>query len=103
MLPRSARTAENGQASGQELADAVRRTLLRAGTSGLVQPVLLVMILMEFATAKLDPGAELQHLMANLFDQIGFKKPVLTSAAMSFPRRASVVRSGMEQLGRVVS
>ena len=102
MLPRSARTAENGQASGQELADAVRRTLLRAGTSGLVQPVLLVMILMEFATAKLDPGAELQHLMANLFDQIG-SEPVLTSAAMSFPRRASVVRSGMEQLGRVVS
>src|SRR3954471_13443382 len=77
--------AENGQASGQELADAVRRTLLQAGTSGLVQPVLLVMILMEFATAKLDPGAELQHLMANLFDQIG-SEPVLTSAAMSFPR-----------------
>src|SRR3954466_14471482 len=63
--------AENGQASAQELADAVRRTLLQAGTSGLVQPILLVMILMEFANAKLDPGAELQHLMANLFEQIG--------------------------------
>src|SRR3954464_10936081 len=36
---------ENGQASAQELADAVRLTLLQAGTSGLVQPVLLVMIL----------------------------------------------------------
>jgi hypothetical protein len=62
---------ENGQASAQELADAVRRTLLQAGTSGLVQPVLLVMVLMEFSNAKLDPGAELQHLMANLFEQIG--------------------------------
>src|SRR4051812_47555803 len=65
---------ENGQASAQELADAVRLTLLQAGASGLVQPVLLVMILMEFANAKLDPGAELQHLMANLFEQIGLEK-----------------------------
>src|SRR5829696_1287573 len=66
--------AENGQASAQELADAVRLTLLQAGTSGLVQPVLLVMVLMEFANAKLDPGAELQHLMANLFEQIGSER-----------------------------
>ena len=66
--------AENGQASAQELADAVRLTLLQAGTSGLVQPILLVMILMEFANAKLDPGADLQHLMANLFEQIGLEK-----------------------------
>ena len=29
------------------------------------------MILMEFSNAKLDPGADLQHLMANLFEQIG--------------------------------
>src|SRR4051794_4511569 len=57
-----------------ELADAVRRTLLQAGTSGLVQPILLVMVLMEFADAKLDPGADLQHLMANLFEQIGLEK-----------------------------
>src|SRR3954466_13102482 len=65
---------ENGQASAQELADAVRLTLLQAGTSGLVQPVLLVMVLMEFANAKLDPGAELQHLMATLFEQIGSER-----------------------------
>jgi hypothetical protein len=65
---------ENGQASAQELVDAVRRTLLQAGTSGLVQPVLLVMILMEFSNAKLDPGAELQGLMANLFEQIGLEE-----------------------------
>src|SRR3954470_14203259 len=65
---------ENGQASAQELADSVRLTLLQAGASGLVQPVLLVMILMEFANAKLDPGAELQHLMANLFEQIGSER-----------------------------
>src|SRR4051794_21273980 len=57
-----------------ELADAVRRTLLQAGTSGLVQPILLVMVLMEFADAKLDPGADLQHLMANLFEQIGLER-----------------------------
>src|SRR5215204_2047753 len=66
--------AENGQASAQELADAVRLTLLQAGTSGLVQPILLVMILMEFANAKLDPGADLQHLMANLSEQIGLEQ-----------------------------
>src|SRR3954469_3465473 len=66
--------AENGQASAQELADAVRLTLLQAGTSGLVQPILLVMILMEFANAKLAPGAELQRLMANLFEQIGLER-----------------------------
>src|SRR4051795_5971258 len=71
--------AENGQASAQELADAVRLTLLQAGTSGLVQPILLVMILMEFANAKLDPGADLQHLMANLFEQIGLEKGADTS------------------------
>src|SRR3954464_10080118 len=65
---------ENGQASAQELADAVRQILLQAGASGLVQPVLLVMVLMEFANAKLDPGADLQHLMANLFEQIGLEK-----------------------------
>src|SRR4051812_38005833 len=67
---------ENGQASAQELADAVRQILLQAGASGLVQPVLLVMVLMEFANAKLDPGAELQGLMANLFEQIGLEKGV---------------------------
>src|SRR3954469_18380691 len=66
--------AENGQASAQELADAVRRTLLQAGTSGLAQPVLLVMVLMELANATLDPGADLQRLMANLFEQIGLEK-----------------------------
>src|SRR3954470_12711349 len=66
--------AENGQESAQELAKAVRLTLLQAGASGLVQPVLLVMILMEFSNAKLDPGADLQHLMANLFEQVGLEK-----------------------------
>src|SRR3954467_2200212 len=65
---------ENGQAPAQELTDSVRLTLLQAGASGLVQPVLLVMVLMEFANAKLDPGAELQHLMANLFEQIGLER-----------------------------
>ena len=65
---------ENGQAPAQELADSVRLTLLQAGASGLVQPVLLVMVLMEFANAKLDPGADLQHLMANLFEQIGLER-----------------------------
>src|SRR3954447_12761034 len=65
---------ENGQAFAQGLADAVRQTLLQAGTSGLVEPVLRVMILMEFSNAKLAPGADLQRLMANLFEQIGLEK-----------------------------
>jgi hypothetical protein len=65
---------ENGQASAQELADGVRRALLREGTSGRVEPTLLMMILMQFSNAKLDPGAELQRLMANLFEQIGLEQ-----------------------------
>src|SRR5215207_1545958 len=65
---------ENGQASAQELAEAVRLTLLQVGTSGLVQPILFVMIVMEFSNAKLDPGADLQHLVANLFRQIGSER-----------------------------
>ena len=65
---------ENGQASARELADAVRRALLQAGTSGRVEPTLLMMILMQFSNAKLDPGAELQRLMADLFEQIGLEQ-----------------------------
>ncbi|MGF9761681.1 hypothetical protein AAII07_41480 [Microvirga sp. 0TCS3.31] len=65
---------ENGQASARELAEAVRRALLQAGTSGRVQPTLLMMILMQFSDAKLDPGAELQRLMAGLVEQIGLEQ-----------------------------
>jgi hypothetical protein len=65
---------ENGQASARELADAVRRALLQAGTSGRVEPTLLMMILMQFSNAKLDPGAELQRLMADLFEQTGLEQ-----------------------------
>src|SRR4051812_49756737 len=64
--------AENGQASAQELADAVRLTLLQAGTSGLGQPILLVMILMGLANAQTDPRARPHHLIANPFQQIRF-------------------------------
>src|SRR5690349_11069812 len=62
---------ENGQTSARELADAVRQALLQAGTSGPVEPTLLMMILMRFSDAKLDSGAGLQRLMADLFVQIG--------------------------------
>ena len=65
---------ENGQASARELAEAVRRALLQAGTSGRAEPTLLMMILMQFPNAKLDPGAELQRLMADLFEQIGLEQ-----------------------------
>jgi hypothetical protein len=65
---------ENGRASARELADAVRRALLQAGTSGRVEPTLLMMILMQFSNAKLDPGAELQRLMADLFEQISLEQ-----------------------------
>src|SRR3954471_12662850 len=57
-----------------ELADAVRLTLLQAGASGLVQPVLRVIVLSEFANPNCDPGAELQHHIANLFEQIGSER-----------------------------
>src|SRR4051794_20314898 len=56
--------AENGQASAQELADAVRLTLLQAGASRLGPPIPLVMILMEFVNAKLHPPADPHHPIA---------------------------------------
>ena len=65
---------ENGHVPARELVDAVRRTLLDLGTSGQVEPALLMMILMEFSDAKLDPGAELQQLMARLMEQVGSKE-----------------------------
>jgi len=65
---------ENGRASARELAKTVRHTLLQAGTAGRVEPTLLMMILMQFSTAKLDPGADLQRLMADRFEQIGLEQ-----------------------------
>ena len=70
---------ENGQASARELAEAIRRALLQAGTSGRVEPTLLMMILMQFSNAKLDPGADLQRLMADLVEQIGLQQGADTS------------------------
>src|SRR4051794_36989772 len=62
---------ENGQASAQELADAVRQILLQAGASRLVQPALPVMVPIAFPKAKLAPRAGLPHPIANPFAPIG--------------------------------
>ena len=64
---------ENGYAEAGQLLDAVRRTLLDLGTSGQVEPPLLLLILMQFSDAKLDPGPELRQLMASLMEQAGAK------------------------------
>ncbi len=65
---------EAGRAQATELADAVRRRVLDLGTSGQVEPALLMMILREFSAAKLDPGAELRGLMASLMEQVATDK-----------------------------
>ena len=47
------------------MAETVRKTLLDLGAAEQIEPVLLLLILTEFSTAKLDPGAKLRALMAS--------------------------------------
>ena len=57
---------EGGFASAASLLDTLRQRLLAAGREGRVEPALLLMVLREFASAKLDPGPELRALMERL-------------------------------------
>ena len=54
---------EGGFEHAVALVDAVRERLLAAGKQGRAEPALLLMVLQEFARAKLDPGSELRALM----------------------------------------
>src|SRR3954469_17828790 len=90
---------ENGQASAQELADAVRQILLQAGASGLVQPVLLVMVLMEFANAKLIPVPTSSTSWPTCSSKSAQNEELARAGATSTPisrilrKRSAVIRS----------
>jgi len=57
---------EGGFTQAAELVDAVRQRLLAVGRDGQVEAALVLMVLREFASAKLDPGPELRALMERL-------------------------------------
>lgn len=73
--------AEGGLARAAETVDAVRQRLLAAGREGRVEPALLLMVLREFAAAKLDPGPELRALMDTLTEGMAQDAPGPDAAA----------------------
>jgi hypothetical protein len=60
---------EAGHGEARSLVDAVSAKLLTAGRAGEMEPALLLLLLSEFATAKLEPGEELRTLMIELLEQ----------------------------------
>jgi hypothetical protein len=66
---------EGGVAQAAESVEAVRQRLLAAGRDKQIEPALLLMILREFATAKLDPGPELRALMDRLTEGMAVSAP----------------------------
>src|SRR3954465_4090474 len=67
---------EGGFEHAAELVDAVRQRLLAAGKQGRAEPALLLMVLREFASAKLDPGPELRALMEKQMEAMALDTPV---------------------------
>jgi hypothetical protein len=66
---------EGGFPQASELVDAVRQRLLAVGKDGQVEPALVLMVLREFASAKLDPGPELRDLMDKLAAGMALSAP----------------------------
>src|SRR3954463_2550372 len=67
---------EGGFEHAAELVAAVRQRLLAAGKQGQLEPALLLMVLREFATAKLDPGPTLRALMEKRMEAMARDAPV---------------------------
>lgn len=59
---------EGGFVQAAALVDAVRERLLSVGKDGQVEAAVVLMVLREFTSAKLDPGPELRALMNRLAD-----------------------------------
>lgn len=59
---------EGGFVQAAALVDAVRERLLSVGKDGQVEAAVVLMVLREFTSAKLDPGLELRALMNRLAD-----------------------------------
>jgi hypothetical protein len=72
---------EGGRAQATQLADAVRQKVLGLGRSRQIEPGLILLILREFAIAKLDPGTELKTLMGSLMEQAASSTPGAESLA----------------------
>lgn len=66
---------EGGRAEAARLVDGVREQLLAIAKAGKVEPALLLMILREFASAKLDPGPELRGVMDQAMEGLATSAP----------------------------
>jgi hypothetical protein len=66
---------EGGRAEAAKLVDSVREQILEMGKAGQVEPALLLMILREFASAKLDPGSELRVIMDQAMEGLAASAP----------------------------
>ena len=60
---------EREDATAITLADTLRTTLLHAGLNGRISPPLLLLVLHQFAAAKLEMGDPLRDLMQRLMDE----------------------------------
>ncbi|MBV9117714.1 MAG: hypothetical protein JOY63_10180 [Acetobacteraceae bacterium] len=89
---------EGGVAQAAESVEAVRQRLLAAGRDGQIEPALLLMILREFATAKLDPGPELRALMDRLTEGMAASAPDNGDAGASL----AMLDGYIEELAREV-
>ncbi len=67
---------EGGSTQAADLVEAVRQRLLAVGKDGKAEAALVLMVLREFASAKLDPGPELRELMERLADEMAANAPV---------------------------
>src|SRR3954447_13289058 len=76
---------EGGFEHAAELVEAVRQRLLAAGRQGQAEPALLLMVLREFASAKLDPGPELRALMEKQMEAMALDAPVPEPGAEGIP------------------
>ncbi len=66
---------EGGRAEAAKLVDGVREQLVAMAKAGQVEPALLLMILREFASAKLDPGPELRGVMDQAMEGLATSAP----------------------------
>ena len=66
---------EGGRAEAGTLVDSFREQLAAMGKAGQVEPALLMMILREFASAKLDPGPELRGVMDRAMEGLAAGAP----------------------------
>ena len=92
---------EGGRSASAELVEAARHRLLAMGKDGRVEPALLLMVLREFARAKLDPGPDLRRLMERL-TQTQANSGATTEASMPSADPLGALNAHLEELSRQV-